>query len=205
MSTFEPVVSSTPIAMQFVKEKVVDPRNASKVISFRDFKRQHEKRRPGVKIDKSMLNTTTVPTTGRTSERKLAKRLNLREGEVFRWDGGVWRDIVRRGDFQVVKMEYGVEEVGEKPSVTMQIEVSEAPPRSLEYGVTSSLHSGSWEGSMSFDHRNLFGGNEKASVEMKRGTQDPVASFRVRYEDGKFGRKYGFDADGYNEYIGECE
>jgi hypothetical protein len=55
---------------------------------------------------------------------------------------------------------------------------------------------------MCFDHKNLLGGGEVGSLVFRRGAQDPLASYKLKYSNNKFGAPYGYEVEGFSEFIG---
>ena len=85
----------------------------------------------------------------------------------------------------------------------LHILATEAPPRNLEYGISNSIYTGSWEGEVDFEHRNLFGGGESLGLIVCRGTKEPEPSVKLRYSNDKFGMEGGYDLELFSDYIGE--
>jgi outer membrane protein assembly factor BamA len=87
--------------------------------------------------------------------------------------------------------------------VQLQILATEPPPRNLEYGISRSLYTGSWEGEVDFQHSNLLGGGETLGLSIRRGTKDAEPSVRLKYCDDHFGMEGGYDVELFSDYIGE--
>jgi len=83
----------------------------------------------------------------------------------------------------------------------LQVICQEPQPRNLEYGISKSLYTGSFEGELDFRHENLLGGGEKLGVSVSRGTKDPEPSVRIKYSDNKLGLNGGFNINVFNDYI----
>lgn len=197
----EPTISPAPVGITFCKEMVVD-NETGELISFRDYKDRHVQRRTfGYnRISKAGLNTTYVPTSGRTNPKRIASALDLKPGRPFRWDGGRWRNIVSSGIFAQI-LRASPQPMGDG-TVQLQIVATEAPPRHLEYGVGRSLYTGSWEGELDFEHTNLLGGGETLGLTVKRGAKDSMPSIRVSFSDGKFGMAGGYDVQAFSDFLG---
>ena len=86
-------------------------------------------------------------------------------------------------------------------SVQLHIIAEEAAPRNLEYGVSRSLYTGSWEGELDFLHGNIFGGGETLGLAVRRGAKDPEPSVRIRFQDDKFGLEGGYNIELFNDYV----
>ena len=200
----EPVSSDIPISLVYCKEMVVDPDDGS-LMTYRQYKTKHARRKSfGYdRISKTDLNTTYVPSTdgGRTNPRSIAKALKLQPKSPFCWKAPRWDAIVQSGIFRRVlntsprRMPDG--------TVQLQVFVEENPTRHLEYGLSKSLYTGSWEGEIDFEHGNLLGGGESLGLTVRRGTHDAEPSVRLCFTDNKFGMEGGYDAEIFTDYIGE--
>ena len=231
----EPVSSSIPVSIVFCKEMVIDPEDGS-LLTFRQYRdkvysnnysnnnttQQPRRLRHGtaIKLDRSMLNTTFIPTTtsfsklndgsssagsagvGRTNPHRLATALGMRAGKPFCWHPERWNRIQSSGIFS--KTIRTAPERMPDGTVQLQLAVQEAPARNLEYGITKSLYTDSWEGEIDFHHLNLLGGGESLGVLVRRGTHDAEPSIRVRFRDDKFGAvPGGYDVEVFSDFIGE--
>ena len=187
----EPVSSDIPISLVYCKEMVVDPDDGS-LMTYRQYKTKHARRKSfGYdRISKTDLNTTYVPSTdgGRTNPRSIAKALKLQPKSPFCWKAPRWDAIVQSGIFRRVlntsprRMPDG--------TVQLQVFVEENPTRHLEYGLSKSLYTGSWEGEIDFEHGNLLGGGESLGLTVRRGTHDAEPSVRLCFTDNKFGMEW---------------
>lgn len=199
----EPMTSHAPVWITFCKEMVVD-QETGELLTFRQYRDKHTARRTlgfhAADLDKKKLNTTLVPTTGRTNPSKIASALRLQPGSHFQWDGSRWQRIVQSGIFK------NVLRASPQPmrdgTVQLHIVAIEAPARHLEYGLGRSLYTGSWEGEMEFEHGNLLGGGETLGVKVKRGTQDARPSVRLSFSDNRFGIAGGYDVEVFSDYLG---
>lgn len=200
----EPTVSTVqPVGIIFLREMVVD--DDGSVLTYRQYKRKHEERKTfgHDKIDKSNLNMTYVQTTGRTDSSKISKALKLRKGRPFQWDGNRWHNVASSGIFsRVIRAS---PERTKDGTVQLQILATEPPPRNLEYGISRSLYTGSWEGEVDFEHNNLLGGGETLGLSVRRGTKDAEPSVRLKYSDDHFGMEGGYEVELFSDYIGEIE
>ena len=143
----EPVLFSTPVDIKFAKEVPVDPETGETTTrrKLRE-KMERQKGRPLRREEwaavASTLNTTLIEAKGRTNPHTLSKRMGLRPGRHFQWDGQKWRSIAQSGIFSKIynanpaKMRDG--------SVQLQVLCEESPPRNLEYGLSKSLYTGHW-------------------------------------------------------------
>ena len=200
----EPTVSTTqPVGIIFLREMVVD--DDGSVVTYRQYKRKHEERKTfgHDKIEKSNLNMTYVQTTGRTDSSRIAKALKLRKVDHFKWDGNRWHNVAGSGIFSRVLR--ASPERTQDGTVQLQILATEPPPRNLEYGISRSLYTGSWEGEVDFEHNNLLGGGETLGLSVRRGTKDAEPSVRLKYSDDHFGMEGGYDVELFSDYIGEVE
>lgn len=198
----EPVLAADPVAIAFAKEVVVvEKKDGSKeTMTFKEFRKNELKRnRTKPPAKRSDLNTTFVQTEGRTKGEPIARTLNLHPGEPFRWNKSRWERILRARLFSRV-LRTNPERLKDG-TVQLQIIASEPPPRNLEYGVTKSFYTGGWEGEVEFEHRNLLGGGEVASVVVRRGAKDPYPSIRARFTDDRFGLEGGYGVEVFSEYI----
>eukprot|EP00814_Leptocylindrus_danicus_P016343 CAMPEP_0116020056 /NCGR_PEP_ID=MMETSP0321-20121206/9582_1 /TAXON_ID=163516 /ORGANISM="Leptocylindrus danicus var. danicus, Strain B650" /LENGTH=620 /DNA_ID=CAMNT_0003490699 /DNA_START=213 /DNA_END=2075 /DNA_ORIENTATION=+ len=198
----EPTLADDPVAILFAKEMVVveEKDGTEGTMTFKEFRKKELKRnktRPPTK--RSDLNTTFVQTEGRTKSEPIARTLNLHPGEPFRWNKSRWDRILRSGLFSRVLRT--TPERLKDGTVQLQVIASEPPPRNLEYGVTKSFYTGGWEGEVEFEHRNLLGGGEVASVVVRRGAKDPYPSIRARFTDDRFGLEGGYGVEAFSEYI----
>jgi outer membrane protein assembly factor BamA len=198
----EPRISQVPVKFTFCKEMVIDS-ETGELVTFKQYRDKHVSRKTfGYdRLDRKSLNTTFVETKGRTSPIKIAKALKLLPGRPFQWDGGRWQQISRSGIFSRV-LQTSPERMPDG-TVSLQVYVTEAAPRHLEYGLGKSLYTGSWEGEIDFEHLNLFGGGETIGVVVKRGTKDAEPSVRLRYSDENFGLEGGYDIDVFSDFIGD--
>jgi outer membrane protein assembly factor BamA len=214
LSVQEPVSSTDPVSIIFCKEMVIDPDDGS-LLTLKQYR--HKLSSPSSshnhksvrkfhrtqKIDRSSLNTTFVPIPmGRTNPNRIATALGMRAGAPFCWNPDRWKGILRSGLFQ--RTIRATPERMADGSVQLQLVVQEAPARNLEYGLTKSLYTDSWEGEIDFHHRNLLGGGESLGVLVRRGTHDAEPSIRVRFRDDKFGTvPGGYDVELFSDFIGE--
>ncbi|KAI2508615.1 hypothetical protein MHU86_5798 [Fragilaria crotonensis] len=178
LSVQEPISSTDPVAIVFCKEMVIDPDDGS-LLTFKQYRNKM------------------------TDESKsVAAALGIRPGAPFCWNPERWRSIIRSGLFQTTIR--ATPERMADGSVQLQLVVQEAPARNLEYGLTKSLYTDSWEGEIDFHHRNLLGGGESLGVLVRRGTHDAEPSIRVRFRDDKFGTiPGGYDVEVFSDFIGE--
>jgi len=86
-------------------------------------------------------------------------------------------------------------------SIQLHIIAQEAPPRNLEYGVSRSLYTGSWEGELDFLHGNIFGGGENLGLSVRRGAKDSEPSIRLKFQDDNFGLDGGYRVELFNDYV----
>lgn len=128
----EPKVAAVPVDITFCKEMVVDENG--EVLTFRKYKERHETRRTfGFgKVSRDDLNTTFVPSDGKTRSSRVAKALSLKPGESFRWDASRWGSVARSGVFKNVlrASPQGMSD----GTVQFNILATESPSRHLEYG-----------------------------------------------------------------------
>lgn len=200
----EPILSSTPMDIRFAKEVPIDP-DTGETTTRKKYREKLEriKGRPLrseewiAVVDK--LNTTLIESKGRTSASTLSKRLGLKAGHHFCWDGDRWQSIARSGIFTKIWRTSPVQ-MGDG-TVQLQVLCQESPPRNLEYGISKSLYTGNWEGELDFKHGNFFGGGESLGLIVRRGARDPEPSVTLRYSDDKFGMQGGYDAEVFSEYI----
>ncbi|VEU36085.1 unnamed protein product [Pseudo-nitzschia multistriata] len=212
ISVEEPLVSGLPVDIVFCKEMVVDD-DTGELVTFKKYRAKKlselEKKRPAglfgrapdLKIDRSQLNTTLVPTTGRTDPTKIAKAMKLKPGTPFRWLDTRWGKIASSGIFS--KVLKASPEPTTDGGVCLQVYAMEPPPRHLEYGIGKSVWTNSWEGEVDFDWRNIFGGGESVGVMVRRGTKDSSPSIRLRYGDDKFGLEGGYDVEAFSDFLGD--
>ena len=143
----EPKSADLPLDIRFAKLVPIDP-DTGEITTMRKYKTKLEKRKGRLfkgdewtKI-KSQLNTTLIEAKGRTNPRTISKRLGLKSGHHFKWDGHLWQRIAQSGIFtkvwkaQPVRMSDG--------SVQVQVLAQESPSKNLEYGIQKSLYTGNW-------------------------------------------------------------
>jgi len=197
----EPFINNRPVEIIFCKQMVID--DDGSLVSFRQYKDKHTRRdtRGLAQLKKEDLNTTFVTTSGKTSSTRIANALQLHPKTPFLWQGHRWQAIVGAGIFS--KVLRATPERMPDGTVQLQILATEAPPRNLEYGLTKSLYTGSWEGEADFQHSNVFGGGECLGVTVKRGTKDAEPSVRLKFSDDNFGLEGGYDVELFSDYIGE--
>jgi outer membrane protein assembly factor BamA len=198
----EPKISKAPVEITICKEMIVDE-DTGELLTYRQFREKHAARKSFRydRIDKSDLNTTFVPTQGRTSPAKIAKAMNLVPGKPFQWDNSRWQRISSSGIFsKILTAGPGRTKDG---NVCLQVYATEPPPRHLEYGLGKSLYTGTWEGEIDFEHQNLFGGGESVGLTVRRGTTDAAPSVRIKYSDDKFGLEGGHDLEVFTDFIGD--
>jgi hypothetical protein len=205
LSVQEPVSASQPVSIVYCKEMVIDPDDGS-LLTFRQYRDKvapKEKPAKRTKFDRSALNTTFIPTDiGRTNPNRIAAALGMNAGEPFCWHPGRWKAVAQSGLFKNT-LRASPERLSDG-TVQLQLIVQEAPARNLEYGLSKSLYTDSWEGEIDFQHRNLLGGGESLGVLVRRGTQDAEPSVRIRFRDDKFGVvSGGYDFEVFSDYIGE--
>ena len=195
----EPKVAEEPVKITVCKEMVVDE---GKLLSFRQYREKHAARRTfGYdRIEKKSLNTTFVPTEGRTKPSRIAKALRLMPGKPFQWDAERWGKIVNSGIFSTILR--ASPERTPDGTVVLEVYATEPPPRHLEYGIAKSLYTGTWEGEIDFEHQNLFGGGETVGLMVRRGTKDAAPSVRLRYSDERFGLEGGYDFEVFTDFLG---
>ena len=104
LTVYEPRSADQPLDIRFAKLLPIDP-DTGETTTMRKYKSKLEmrKRRPlrpeeWNKI-KNELNTTLIEAKGRTNPRIISKRLGLKSGEHFRWDGQLWQNIAQSGIF----------------------------------------------------------------------------------------------------------
>jgi outer membrane protein assembly factor BamA len=202
LSVQEPVSSHRPVEIVNCQEMVVNEDGS--LTSWRQYRQDHAVRYGRTsRIDKSALNTTFVPSSGRakTNPRRLAQALGLKSGQPFQWNPAVWSRIVGAGLFHNV-LRASPERL-QDGTVQLQLFVQEAPPRHLEYGITKSMYTGSWEGELDFVHKNVLGGGESLGVVVRRGTHDAAPSVRLSFDNDKFGLPGGYSVQVFADYIGE--
>lgn len=202
----EPKMSEQPINIQFAKEQVIveDEDGNKSLMSFKEFrKKEAAESRVKSPVKRADLNTTFIETTGRTRTGPIAKTMNFEPGSIFRWDKSRWERILKAGMFErVLQVSPERQDDG---TVQLQVIATEKPPRNLEYGVSKSFYTGSWEGEVEFEHGNLFGAGEVAGLSVRRGPKDSYPSIRARYNDDRFGLQGGYGVELFNEYIGVDE
>lgn len=200
----EPKVSKAPVGITICKEMIVDD-DTGELLTYRQYREKQAARKSfrHDRIEKSELNTTFVPTQGRTSADKIAKAMNLQPGAPFKWDNSRWQRISSSGIFsKILNAGPGRTKDG---NVCLQVYATEPPPRHLEYGVGKSLYTGTWEGEIDFEHQNLFGGGESIGLIVRRGTTDAAPSVRLQYKDDKFGLEGGHELEVFTDFIGDNE
>mmetsp|Transcript_28094 Transcript_28094/g.39503 ORF Transcript_28094/g.39503 Transcript_28094/m.39503 type:complete len:700 (+) Transcript_28094:130-2229(+) len=198
----EPKVSNAPVGITICKEMVVDE-DTGNVLTIRQYKERQAKRKVvGYRnIKKSDLNTTYVQTEGRTNPERIANALELKPGKPFKWEPNRWQKVLGSGIFgRVIKASPQRMKDG---TVQFHVIATERAPRNLEYGVSKSLYTNSWEGELEFEHGNLLGGGEILGLQVRRGTKDAEPSVKVRYSDSKFGRAGGFDCEAFSDFIAD--
>jgi hypothetical protein len=198
----EPVNSDTPVGISFYKEMVIDEETGD-LLTLRQYKERHQRRRTlGFdKLKKEDLNTTFVPTTGRTKASRIATAMGMTPGKPFQWDNLRWQKIAGSGLFSRILQ--ATPQPMTDGTVQLHIVATEAPSRHLEYGVGKSLYTGGWEGELDFEHANLLGGGETLGVVVRRGTSDATPSVRLKFSNGRLGLEGGYDVEAFNEYIGD--
>jgi outer membrane protein assembly factor BamA len=197
----EPKVSKEPVGITFCKEMVVD--DDGSLVTYRQYREKHAMRKTfgHDTLDKNNLNMTYVETSGRTDPSRIAQALKMTPGRPFRWDGSRWHSIAGSGVFsRILKAS---PERARDGTVQLRILATEAPPRNLEYGISKSLYTGSWEGEVDFQHNNLLGGGETLGVSIRRGTKDAEPSVRLKYSDDRFGMEGGYDLELFSDYVGD--
>jgi len=169
---------TNPVSMAFAKEMVIDPRNSTNLLTFKQYKNrlEREKRIGRDTIRKSDLNTTYMQTTGTTQSCAIAKALRLEPGAVFQMEDPSCAILKQSGLFQELLTVEPVRlakdgETNEPDAVQLRIIAIENPSRNLEYGVSKGMYSGGWEGELDFQHANVLGGNEKFGISLRRGTK----------------------------------
>jgi len=213
ISVEEPFVSVLPVDIVVCKEMVIDE-ETGELVTFKQYRAKklselEEKRSgfsvfgrtPDLKIDRKDLNTTLVPTTGRTNAKKIAQAMKLTPGTPFQWLDTRWSKIASSGVFS--KVLKASPEPTTDGGVCLQVYAMEPPPRHLEYGIGKSVWTNSWEGEVDFDWRNIFGGGESVGVMVRRGSKDSSPSVRLRYGDDKFGLEGGYDIEAFNDFLGD--
>jgi len=207
------IVDGQPVDISFVKEEVIVPTSEdgdgeAGTMAYRAYRKKMSRNRSlkDKALPRSEMNSTLVRAEGRTSPRAVAEAMGLRPGEPFRWEQWRWEKVRRSGLFEDVEKRV-VKPLGAEGedggAVRVDLLAREAPCRTLDYGVTKSLYTGGWEGEMSFEHRNVLGGGERAGVVVRRGARDPEPSISVRISDQKLGCRRGYSVDLFNEYIGD--
>lgn len=125
--------------------------------------------------------------------------ISQHQGENFCWNQQRWDHIRSSGIFSRV-LRASPERMRDG-SVQLHIVAQEAPPRNLEYGVSRSLYTGSWEGELDFLHGNIMGGGETLGLVVRRGAKDPEPSIRLKFQDDKFGLEGGYHVELFNDYV----
>ena len=146
-------------------------------------------------------NSTLVPTKAKVRPKVLAEALNLHAGEPFRWDRDRWDGIDRRsGLFSRV---WSVSPQ-KSPDGTVQLRIiaTEAPARSIDYGITKSLYNDVWEGEIDCSHGNLLGGGERLGISIRRGTREPQPSFNIKFAGNTLAEKGPYSVEAFSEFIG---
>ena len=218
LSVYEPTVCDPPLVVRFRREMVELGSGGGEkpeVITVSEFKKrklEEENERKfksvtsfsgegggGIYHTKNMRTVYLPTSSGKTNARKLAKAMALTPGHVLKWDKNKWNKIKSSSLFDVVSCNPILNDNG---TISLVLEGCEKKCNHIEYGVTKSLYSKSWEGEMKLLVRNLFGGDEFGSVTAKRGMSDTQPSVRIGYGDEKFGDFGGWRVEGFNEYIG---
>mmetsp|Transcript_1885 Transcript_1885/g.2710 ORF Transcript_1885/g.2710 Transcript_1885/m.2710 type:complete len:835 (+) Transcript_1885:244-2748(+) len=196
----EPILSKhEPVDITFAKEMVFDEELDNKIVSYRQYRDRRLRRKERNIAKPNELNTTFVPTTGRTRANAIAKALQLEGGKPFRWNEDKWKLVLTSGIFRRV-LRASPQPLNDG-TVQLQIICQEPSQRNLEYGVSKSLYTGEWEGELDFTHGNLLGAGETLGLLVKRGAKDSDASFRLTFRDAKFGLGGGYDIEAFNEHI----
>jgi outer membrane protein assembly factor BamA len=200
----EPKVSKEPVGITFCKEMVVE--EDGNLVTLRQYREKHAMRKTfgheKMLLDRSNLNMTYVETTGRTDPGRIARALKMTPGRPFRWDASRWHSIAGSGVFSRI-LRASPERDARDGTVQLRILATEAAPRNLEYGISKSLYTGSWEGEVDFEHNNLLGGGETLGVSVRRGTRDAEPSVRLKYSDDRFGMEGGYDLELFSDYVGD--
>lgn len=198
----EPITAGHPVGIVFCQERVIDP-ETGRLMTFREYKDYHSTRKTiGYKdtVRKEDLNMTYVTVQeGRTRPKRIAAALGLEPGQHFRWNAVRWQKVASSGIFSKIF------QASPRPlpdgSVQLQILCTEAPSRHLEYGISRSLYTGSWEGEVDFEHFNLLGGGEVLGFTFRRGIKGP--SGRLRFSDERFGVEGGYDVEVFRDFLGD--
>lgn len=198
----EPVISAAPVGISFYKEMVID-QDSGDLLTLRQYKERHQRRRTlgFEELKKEDLNTTFVPTTGRTKASRIAAAMGMKPGKPFQWDNVRWQKITGSGLFSRI-LQATPKPMGDG-TVQLHIVATEAPSKHLEYGVGKSLYTGGWEGELDFEHANLLGGGETLGVSVRRGTKDAIPSIRLKFNNGRLGLEGGYDIEAFSEFIGD--
>lgn len=220
----EPWNSQTPVGITFYREMVIDP-DTGELLTFRQYKERHKEAELSTSsleptrrksrfrsssaqstgassINRADLNTTLVPTQGRTRPHRIAQALRLQPGQPFCWDSQRWQQLAASGVFaQVFEATPVLAPTGD--GVQLHISATEAPARHLEYGLGKSLYTGGWEGELEFTHRNVWGGGEALGVTVRQGARDAEPSVHLKFRDGRLGVGGGYDVQAFSEYIGD--
>lgn len=198
----EPVVCNRPVDITFCKEMILDEEGGN-LLTVHQYRQKYSRLRgkEDKQIAKANTNTTLVQTSGKTRPSRVAHALGLKPGKPFQWDPSRWGLIAESGIFKRV-LQANPQRMHDG-TVQLQILATEAASRHLEYGVTKSLYTGSWEGEIDFQHDNLFGGGEALGLQLRRGTKDTEPSVRVHYTDGNFGLPGGYEVEAFSEFIGD--
>lgn len=210
----EMAVSQTPVDIVFCKEMVIDGETGDLMTfrQYRDKKRKELEKKLGgsckrlpktedLKLKRKDMNTTFIRTTGRTKASRIAQAMKLNPGRPFQWIDDRWKKIATSGVFDQI-LQNSPQPTGDG-GICLQVYVTEPPPRHLEYGISKSVWTNSWEGEVDFDWRNVFGGGESVGVLVRRGTKDPSPSVRIRYCDDKFGLEGGYDIEAFSDFLGD--
>lgn len=217
----EPVSSSPPVELIYCREMVINSEDDS-LLTIRQYRDQlaaaaatdtamtaeesvkgrfGRRRRP--KFDRSKVNTTFIPTEkgGRTDPKRMADVLGLAAGKPFVWHPYKWKVVSKRLFKRAIR---ATPQRMDDGTVQLQLVVQEAPARHLEYGLSKSLYTDSWEGEVDFQHQNLLGGGEALGITVRRGTHDAEPSVRLELENDHFGLlPRGYTVQLFSDYIGE--
>jgi len=199
LSVQEPVSSVDPVAIICCRGMITDPSDGSLITM-----KQYERRKPEkVKIDKSSLNTTYVPSNsaGKTNPKRIASAMGLVSGQPFRWDARTWSRIQQSGIFRHILR--AAPERMPDGTVQLQLFVEEPPQRDFGFGVGKSLYTEGWQGEVDFSAKNILGGGERLGIHVRKGTNDEDASYKLQFRDEKFGMPGGYDFQVFSDFIGE--
>ena len=196
-------VSSSPVDIVCVKEVAVDDKTGE-TMPIGAYRKKLAKEGGRLADQRQSFNTTLVETKAKTRPAALAGTLDLRPGEPFIWDRTKWDYMESSSNSRLFSRVWSVSPT-RTPDGTVQLRVvaSEAPARNLEYGISRSLYNGRWEGEVDFSHCNLFGGGERLSLMVRRGTKEPQPSFNFKFTGNALSPDHGaYDIEAFNEYIG---